>query len=88
MKSKLLIIALIAAGSFTSCKKDRTCTCSITYSNYDPSTSTFNSGTASDVRTVKKVTKRQALAGDCASGKSEYKTNTYTSTTETECKLN
>ncbi len=33
MKKVLLFVAVISAFSFASCKKDRTCTCSITYPN-------------------------------------------------------
>jgi hypothetical protein len=33
MKKAILMVAVIAAASFTSCKKDRTCTCVTTNSN-------------------------------------------------------
>jgi hypothetical protein len=37
MKKILLFVTVVTAASFASCKKDRTCTCTTTYSNGSPS---------------------------------------------------
>lgn len=87
MKAKSFIISAILIFSMASCRKDRQCTCTITTESLDTSTNTIGYSTASDKRKVKKVTKRQALAGDCASTESNYQVDTFSSTTKTECKL-
>ena len=38
---KLTALAIIVSFAFTSCKKDHVCTCTTTYSNGDPSSTTI-----------------------------------------------
>ena len=63
MKKVLLFVAVVTAASFTSCKKDRTCTC----------TTTFAGGTSVDVTTIHDVKKKDAR-GMCIG----YQTTTTT----------
>ncbi len=89
MKKGNLIIGLILliVVSATSCKKDRTCVCTTTWFSYN--SGNYYSGSSTDTKTIEKVTKRQAEAGECASGKQHQTTvgsaDFYDS--ETECEL-
>jgi hypothetical protein len=49
MKKVLLLVAVIAAFSFVSCKKDRTCTCTTTGSS-TPDVYTITKVSASDAK--------------------------------------
>ncbi len=53
MKKVILFVAVISAFSFASCKKDRTCTCTATYSDGTPSDTyvvTFTKAKKKDVK--------------------------------------
>lgn len=56
---KIAFIAIIALAAFSSCKKDRTCTCVVTKSG--------SAGAETEVTTYSGVTKRSALHS-CTSG--------------------
>lgn len=78
MKKSILFIAAIAALSFTSCKKDRTCTCT---------TTTTNKKSGITVTSESSITYVKARKGDvrdkCLSTKDEDDNNSYSTT----CKL-
>ena len=74
MKKVLLFVAVIAAASFGSCKKDRTCTCTTTYPGV--------TGTP-QVTTYTKSTKAQARA-NCLN----YTTTDGATVSTTSCTLN
>ncbi|OFX28672.1 MAG: hypothetical protein A2X08_04560 [Bacteroidetes bacterium GWA2_32_17] len=53
MKKLLLIVAVITAFSFVSCKKDRTCTCTTSVNGTvvgDPNITTYNKSMKGDAR--------------------------------------
>jgi outer membrane lipoprotein SlyB len=87
MKIKALLILSLVIISLGSCRKDRTCTCTTMTEGYEASTNTLTYSTTADKRTVKKVTKRQALGGECASTESQLDVDTYHQKSTTECKL-
>jgi hypothetical protein len=66
MKKAILMVAVIAAASFTSCKKDRTCTC-------------VDSNGGSSVVTYTKSAKRDARS-QCLSKSYTINGATYTTT--------
>jgi hypothetical protein len=66
MKKAILMVAVIAAASFTSCKKDRVCTC-------------VNSTGGSSIVTYTKASKRDARAR-CLSYTDTYNGATFTTT--------
>jgi hypothetical protein len=83
MKKITLIVLAVAGVALASCKKDRTCTCTDTYT---PS----SGGSASiDTReiTIKKVTKADALDGQCGSGTYQQTAPTQGGKWDTKCEL-
>lgn len=78
MKKGLLFIAVVSAFSFASCKKDRTCTCTLT------------SDVPGDTPTTSVVTYTDAKKGDaraaCYSAKQTISGTTYTMTRTCELK--
>ena len=80
---KITIIALAFAGlSLASCKKDRTCTCTETWTPVSGSAQV----TTTEV-TIKKVKKGEALDGQCSSGTSQQTAPTQGTKYETRCEL-
>jgi hypothetical protein len=99
MKKSILLVAIIAAASFTSCKKDRTCTCTTTtvattttsYPGTTPKT-TSSTSTNAGVVTFTKARKGDAKAA-CLSQKTSdtddstpYVSTTYESTSDCSIK--
>lgn len=78
MKKTILFVAVLAAISFASCKKERECTCTVT--------STFGgtSSSGTQTRTYKDVTKKQAKT--LCAGWTE--TSASGTVTTADCKLN
>jgi hypothetical protein len=74
-KITLLAVAAIAVLSMTSCKKDRTCTC----------TQTDASGTTAYTMVITKVTKKGATMGACASGTTTETVSGTSYVTTTSC---
>lgn len=68
MKKAILMVAVIAAASFTSCKKDRTCTCV---------SSTGTSSVVTYTKSAKRDARSQCLSYTATSGSATY-TNTCT----------
>ena len=87
---KITILAVAAlAISFASCKKDRTCTCTMTPVSYSVN---GTSGTVSgSTTTVSKITKVKKSGAACNSGEqtSTYTNGSYTSVSvdKADCKL-
>lgn len=79
MKKSILFVAAIAALSFTSCKKDRTCTCTTTYTN-----KAGVSSTSVSITEYKKVKKSEARSWGCVSSTDISESGT---TTVNDCKL-
>jgi hypothetical protein len=98
MKKSILMVAVIAAVSFTSCKKDRTCTCTdttvtTTITNYpgQPVKTTSATTTNVEMRTYTKARKGDAKAA-CLSRKFTGDGGTppyitWTSETTSDCSL-
>lgn len=78
MKKITLFAIVIAAASFTACKKDRTCSCT------DTVTGGSSAGSTSYTKTVQKATKTTAKV-QCASYK--YTDATSGVTHETSCSI-
>jgi hypothetical protein len=74
MKKVLLFVAVVAATSFASCKKDRTCTC--TDSTGGSSVVTYTGAKKGDARAA------------CLSKSYTYNTGTGTATVTETCTLN
>lgn len=74
---KIVLIAFVAGLSMASCKKDRTCTCTMTpvSSTVNGVGQTLNTGTHTSVTKLEKVTKKGAA---CNSGEVTT-TDTYVS---------
>ena len=84
MKKITLFIVAVAALSFTACKKDRTCTCTVT--SNAPSTPGYSQTTTQE-NTMTKVSKGSAKAG-CVSREETPQGGTGPSYTTTyDCKL-
>ena len=86
MRTLILSVTVLAALAFTSCRKERTCTCKYTVTT-NGSGSTFE-----DTETRDRVTKREAKRmTDCYSGKmTETETvgsQNFTTETVVECEL-
>jgi hypothetical protein len=78
---KIALIAVLAI-SIASCKKDRTCTCTDTYTTSSGSTQVDTYEV-----TVKKVTKAQAKDGSCAGGSYQQTAPTTGGKYEFKCEL-
>ena len=76
MKKVLLLVAVVAAFSFVSCTKDRTCTCTTTTTNGSLSVSTTDVVTFN--KSLKKDARENCLSTTSVDGNS---------TTKKECKL-
>ncbi len=83
MKKSILIAAVIVAASFTSCKKDHTCTCDYTTETTvvtsipgQPTKTEVSTSTATNVKTYTK-SKKRAAKYSCLS----YKTTDESATT-------
>ncbi|MES2593019.1 MAG: hypothetical protein V4608_14145 [Bacteroidota bacterium] len=70
MKKGILFVAVIAAFSFASCKKDRICSCTSTYNGV--------AGTTADVTTYTKSTKGAAKANCLSSTETNGSVTTVT----------
>ncbi len=81
MKKTLLIIA-VAGLAMASCKKDRTCTCTTTYTPVSGPSST-----ATYEVIVKKAKKNAAKDGMCSSTTSQVTAPTSGTKYETNCEL-
>ncbi|HET6226446.1 MAG TPA: hypothetical protein VFF27_09220 [Bacteroidia bacterium] len=74
MKKVILSVAVIAAASFTSCKKDRICTC--TGTTVTTTTMTIGGKTTTDTKTTSDsqiITFTKARKGDAKSACSSFK---------------
>ncbi len=79
---KILLIAAVAGLAMASCKKDRTCTCTQTW------TPTSGAATTSSYEvTVEKATKGQAKDGECRSYTSQKTAPTAGTKYEVTCEL-
>ncbi len=76
-KITLLAVVAIAVLSMTSCKKDRTCTC----------TETSGGSTTIHTIVVTKATKKSVAAGECASGTSTVTYSGQTSIITRSCTI-
>jgi hypothetical protein len=63
---KLLLLAIVISGLMTSCKKDRTCECSIT-ETFTPKSGSGSSGTGTVTTTYTKASKNVSGVRDCVS---------------------
>lgn len=80
---KIFFVLSVVAISFTACKKDRTCTCTIT--SNAPSTPGYSSTTTTET-TMTKVSKGSAKAG-CVSKEVTPQGSGTNYTTTYDCKL-
>jgi len=91
MKKITLFVFAIAALSFASCKKARTCTCTnttsgtTTHSNGAPTTSSQSGSYTTAFVTTTKLSKKSAK-GICASGK-EVETEVTTTSADTKTEI-
>jgi hypothetical protein len=76
MKNKITIIVVLVGALLSSCKKERSCECTATYSN------SGNSDTFTVKYTYKNITKKQ-IEIRCASH--DASSNTFNSTTTYDC---
>lgn len=94
MKKLVLFVAVVAAASFASCKKDRTCTCDWT-STQTQVTTISGGGTTTDVTTdsgtnevvytkAKKGDARAACLSYTTTDENSYSGSGYTVTTTTD----
>ncbi|MFL5763975.1 MAG: hypothetical protein ACJ77K_08550 [Bacteroidia bacterium] len=81
MKKVLLFVAVVAAASFASCKKDHTCTCT------DTTTGGGASSSSSSTITYTKARKGDARAA-CLSSTSSETVGSTTYTTTRDCSIN
>lgn len=86
-------LILIVVLTISSCRKDRTCTCTTSWTNTNEQIggTTVSSGSYTETHIVKKQTKKQAESGVCASHETKKveSTNpgTVTDETKTTCTL-
>lgn len=81
---KIFFVLSVVAISFTACKKDRTCTCTIT--NNAPAVSGY-SQTRTTETTMTKVSKGSAKAGCVSREETPQVTSGTAYTTTYDCKL-
>lgn len=75
MKKNIILVAVIVSVITTSCRKDRTCTCSstLTETRTQAGTTVTTVGTENSVTIYKKITKKLAKTANCYD-----RTETYT----------
>ncbi len=76
MKKVLLFVAVVAATSFASCKKERTCTCTSDVAGSTANVTTFTDARKGDARAA------------CLSTKQTYTVGTTSTVVTTTCTLN
>lgn len=97
MKKSIILIAVAMLGLATSCKKELTCSCTVTYTDVATGASNYTStGTYSTKESIDKLSKgdarRETLCYDrkevntSSSGTGSFVTN-YTETYDYSCKL-
>ena len=88
MKKITLLLVVVFAISFASCRKDRTCTCDSTTTTTGPAGVTEK--TTSETKTLKHVSKTEGRV-NCMSVKYSFEyilsTDTYTDEIERKCTL-
>jgi hypothetical protein len=84
---KVILLAIVFSGLMTSCKKDRTCECSITQT-FTPKTGSGSTGSATSSTKYTKASKQVSGVRDCVVAEETYVDQSGNKrVTKNDCKL-